>query len=88
MFVSWNVHDRYTMNTAMEPPITPDSTSQEPELSQRPRRARRTPWGLFIGLLLILAIIVAGAYYTLTERLAPQGVSIRAGLSIGDYPSS
>lgn len=30
---------------------------------------RQTPWGLFIGLLLILAIIVSGAYYALEKRI-------------------
>lgn len=32
---------------------------------------KSTPWGLLVGLLLILAIIVAGAYYAFTERIAP-----------------
>jgi hypothetical protein len=30
-----------------------------------------TPWGLFVGLFLILAIIVSGAYFTLQERIGP-----------------
>lgn len=68
------------MNTAMEPLTTPsqapnDQLSHEQALGRR-RSSHRTPWGLFIGLLLILAIIVAGAYYTLNERLAPQSVHI------------
>ena len=31
-----------------------------------------TPWGLFIGLILILVVIVAGAYYAFNQRIAPQ----------------
>lgn len=33
---------------------------------------RKTPWGILIGLLLILAIVVFGAYYALSERIAAQ----------------
>lgn len=45
----------------MDIPSAPQSTHETPEA--------RTPWGLFIGLILILAIIVAGAYYSLNSRI-------------------
>ncbi len=34
-----------------------------------------TPWGLFIGLLLILVIIVSGAYYALVKRIGVSPLS-------------
>jgi hypothetical protein len=54
----------------MDPEPTPSLPYETPK--------RQTPWGLFIGLLLILAIIVSGAYYALEKRIgtmpsAPQG---------------
>lgn len=40
----------------------------------------KTPWGAIIGILLILVIVVTGAYYALTDRLAdmsaPEVVSV------------
>lgn len=47
----------------------------EPEpvsASDSPRKGR-TPWGVVIGLVLILAIVVAGAYYSFTKRYEPAG---------------
>lgn len=43
----------------MEP--SPISTEEQP-------KKRSTPWGAIIGLVLILAIVVAGAYYSFTNR--------------------
>jgi len=35
---------------------------------------KRTPWGLFVGLLLILIVIVASALYVFEQRIsAPAG---------------
>lgn len=45
----------------MEQTITPT-----PEQSKR-----STPWGTIIGIILILAIVVAGAYYSFTKRYQP-----------------
>jgi hypothetical protein len=53
------------MNKSMEPITTPPTA-----LVPSPKKSN--PWGLLIGLLIILAIIVAGAYYAFTERVAPQ----------------
>jgi hypothetical protein len=41
----------------------------QPLTSSHETPKRQTPWGLFIGLLLILAIIVSGAYYALEKRI-------------------
>lgn len=56
------------MTNPMEP------TDQTPHVSQK----KKAPWGALIGLVLILAIIVAGAYYAFTERThqnAPSSAS-------------
>lgn len=34
------------------------------------KQNKSTPWGTLIGLLLILVIIVAGAYYAFTQRFS------------------
>ena len=49
----------------------------DPRISLSPdvRPEARTPWGAIIGILLILAIVVVGAYYTLTDRLADLSAS-------------
>ncbi|MES2225555.1 MAG: hypothetical protein V4480_01985 [Patescibacteria group bacterium] len=47
----------------------------ETEIADSPRAsAKPAPWGVFIAILLILLIVVAGAYYTLTKRITPQPV--------------
>jgi len=33
---------------------------------------RSTPWGTIIGIVLILAIVVAGAYYSFMKRYQPS----------------
>ena len=42
------------------PSSTPDQVNEK----------ATTPWGALIGILLILGIVVAGAYYALSDRLA------------------
>jgi hypothetical protein len=49
-----------------------EQTSTPPLIPQEPKDKPETSWGLFIGLFLILIVIVAGAYYAYTERIAPQ----------------
>jgi len=50
-----------------------EQTSTPPLIPQEPSKGKTEPsWGLFIGLLLILIVIIAGAYYAYTERIAPQ----------------
>ena len=51
---------------------TPPNDSRETE-------ERSSPWGLFIGLALILSIIVGAAFYSFTERYA----SVTQTASIG-----
>ncbi|HWU24459.1 MAG TPA: hypothetical protein VN086_01755 [Candidatus Paceibacterota bacterium] len=44
----------------------------EQDFSPTPVQAKRsTPWGTIIGIMLILAIVVAGAYYSFTKRYQP-----------------
>lgn len=45
-------------------------------LEVKPKRS--TPWGLIIALVLILAIVVCGAYYSFTKRYQPESTSVRA----------
>lgn len=47
--------------------LTPETLSATP--------SRKTPWGAIIGILLILVIVVTGAYYALTDRLADMDTS-------------
>lgn len=54
----------------MEP--TPSTT-----VAKHETKKRSTPWGLFIGLLLILGVIVWGAYYTFNERYVPKTQNVR-----------
>lgn len=46
--------------------------------ASRTRPKTATPWGAIIGILLILVIVVGGAYYALTDRLADMGASERS----------
>lgn len=48
-----------------------------------PRNPKRSaPWGIFIGLILILAIIVAGAYYSFSKRFVPKAHSTPSAMAI------
>lgn len=49
----------------------------DPRITLAPnvRPEAKTPWGAIIGILLILMIVVGGAYYALTDRLADMGMS-------------
>ena len=56
------------------------------DLSTSPRP--NSSWGAIISILLILAIVVAGAYYAFTDRVAPSNPSAPApsadtGASLG-----
>lgn len=44
----------------------------EPLAPQPVEVNRSTPWGAIIGLVLILAIVVGGAYYSFTKRYQPH----------------
>jgi hypothetical protein len=48
---------------------------EQPAISPRETPRRQTPWGLLIGLALILAIIVSGAYYSLEKRIQDRAPS-------------
>lgn len=50
-------------------------------LSSQPietKAKRSTPWGAIIGLILILAIVVCGAYYSFTKRYQPASSAATA----------
>ncbi len=53
----------------MDPITTPSALE-----TQQSHPEKQSSWGLFIGLILILAIIVGSAYYAFTERIAPQQI--------------
>lgn len=44
-----------------------------------PARRPNNSWGAIISILLILAIVVAGAYYAFTDRVAPAPASTASG---------
>ncbi|MDB5245274.1 MAG: hypothetical protein JWN90_379 [Parcubacteria group bacterium] len=45
-----------------------------------PSKKGQTPWGVIIAILLILVIIVSGAYYAFTERITPTPAAAGAAL--------
>lgn len=49
----------------MEPISTPAELARETDTSS-------VPWGLFIGLVLILAVIVGTAFYSFSEKYVPS----------------
>ena len=48
-------------------------------------KKRSTPWGAIIGLVLILAIVVAGACYSFMQRYQPSTPSVGAGTPSQSY---
>jgi hypothetical protein len=39
-------------------------------------KKNQSPWGVIIAILLILGIVVSGAYYAFTQRIAPTPAAI------------
>lgn len=55
--------------------------SSEPVAPMPAPAPKKTPWGSLIGIILIVAILVAGAFYVWQERLAQDRAAEQAALS-------
>jgi hypothetical protein len=57
-----------------------EHASTPPTMPRNPKRP--APWGIFVGLILILAIIVAGAYYAFSKRFVPKAHSTPSAMAL------
>ena len=51
----------------------------EPLANSAEQPKRSTPWGAIIGLVLILSVVVAGAFYSFTKRYQPAQPAQQTG---------
>ncbi|CAN5765404.1 hypothetical protein BH11PAT2_BH11PAT2_03370 [soil metagenome] len=58
-----------------------EQTSTSPNVNDATEKKGQSPWGVLIAILLILGIVVSGAYYALSQRIAPAPAAV-------DYSSS
>lgn len=56
--------------------------SSEPVAPVSAPETKKTPWGSLIGIVLIVIILVAGAFYVWQERLAQDRAQEQAALPV------